>query len=99
MRCRDTRPCSSALPNLQNRGWRRSAGCRSWVNATTHRARGAARQQAATASGKSVLLRVDYDAGHGHMDATRRQLLALLADDLRFVLWQTGDPAFQSLKQ
>ncbi len=33
----------------------------------------AARLQAATASGKPVLLRVDYDAGHGGFDATRRQ--------------------------
>jgi prolyl oligopeptidase len=55
----------------------------------------AARLQAATASGKPVLLRVDYDAGHGVMDATRRQAIAGRADVLSFVLWQSGDPAFQ----
>ena len=55
----------------------------------------AARLQAATASGKPVLLRVDYDAGHGIMDATRRQVIAGRADVLSFELWQTGDPAFQ----
>lgn len=55
----------------------------------------AARFQAATASGKPVLLRVDYDAGHGLMDATRSQAIAGRADVLSFVLWQTGDPAFQ----
>jgi prolyl oligopeptidase len=54
----------------------------------------AARLQAATASGKPVLLRVDYDAGHG-FDATRRQRELSVADMYSFVLWQTGDPAFQ----
>ena len=33
----------------------------------------AARLQAATASGKPALLRVDYDAGHTGFDATRAQ--------------------------
>jgi prolyl oligopeptidase len=55
----------------------------------------AARLQAATASGKSVLLRVDYDAGHGGIDATRRQAEVGITDVLSFALWQTGDPAFQ----
>ena len=55
----------------------------------------AARLQAATASGKPVLLRVDYDAGHGFIDATQRQREVWLADDLAFWLWQSGDPAFQ----
>ncbi|MFI5229075.1 MAG: prolyl oligopeptidase family serine peptidase [Gemmatimonadales bacterium] len=54
----------------------------------------AARLQAASASGKPVLLRVDYDAGHG-LDATRRQAIASLADYVSFALWQSGDPAFQ----
>jgi prolyl oligopeptidase len=56
----------------------------------------AARLQAATASEKLVLFRVDYDAGHGSFGATADQLAALSADQLSFVLWQTGDPQFQS---
>lgn len=55
----------------------------------------AARLQAATASGKPVLLRVDYDAGHTGFDATRQQSELNTADMLSFALWQTGDPAFQ----
>jgi prolyl oligopeptidase len=55
----------------------------------------AARLQAATASGKPVLLRADYDTGHGLIDMTRRQRELALVDDLAFWLWQTGDPAFQ----
>ena len=55
----------------------------------------AARLQAATASGKPVLLRVDYDAGHTGFDATRQQEDSDTADMLAFALWQTGDPEFQ----
>jgi len=54
----------------------------------------AARVQAATTSGKPVLLRVDCDAGHG-LGSTRAQRNAELADLLAFSLWQMGDPAFQ----
>ncbi len=56
-----------------------------------------ARLQAATSSGKPVLLRVDYDAGHGGIDATRSQHTALLTDQFSFLLWQLGDPEFQSI--
>ncbi|HZT04746.1 MAG TPA: prolyl oligopeptidase family serine peptidase [Steroidobacteraceae bacterium] len=55
----------------------------------------AAHLQAATASGKPVLLRVDYDAGHTGFDATRAQIDRNTADMLAFALWQTGDPDFQ----
>jgi prolyl oligopeptidase len=55
----------------------------------------AARLQAATGSGKPVLLRVDYDAGHTGFDATRAQFERNTADMLAFALWQTGDPEFQ----
>jgi prolyl oligopeptidase len=41
-----------------------------------------------------VLLRLDYDAGHG-VGSTRNQRNAELADVLSFVLWQFKDPAFQ----
>jgi prolyl oligopeptidase len=55
----------------------------------------AARLKAATDSGKPILLRVDYDAGHTGMDATRAQSDRNTADMLAFALWQTGDPDFQ----
>jgi prolyl oligopeptidase len=54
----------------------------------------AARLQAANRGGRPVLLRVDYDAGHG-FGSTRTQRDELLADQLAFMLWQTGDPDFQ----
>jgi prolyl oligopeptidase len=53
----------------------------------------AARLQAATSSGKPVLLRVEFDSGHfrGNTD----QAAELLADEWSFLLWQFGDPEFQ----
>jgi prolyl oligopeptidase len=57
-------------------------------------AKAAARLQAATSSGRPVLLRLDTDAGHG-FGSTNRQLIEELADKLAFVLWQTGAPDFQ----
>ena len=53
-----------------------------------------ARLQASTNSGKPVLLRVDYDAGHG-MGSTKTQNDELLADELAFLFWQLGVPEFQ----
>ena len=53
-----------------------------------------ARLQAATSSKKPVLLRVDYDAGHG-MGSTRAQHDLEFADEMSFLLWQFGDPDFQ----
>jgi prolyl oligopeptidase len=53
-----------------------------------------ARLQAASSSKKPVLLRVDYDAGHG-MGSTRNQHDLEFADEMSFLLWQFGDPAFQ----
>ena len=55
-----------------------------------------ARLQAATASGKPVLLRVDYAGGHGAMGATRAQADEQLADEWSFLLWQFGTPEFES---
>jgi len=46
-----------------------------------------ARLQAATASAKPVLFRVDYDAGHG-IGSTKSQRQELLADEWAFLLWQ-----------
>ncbi len=54
----------------------------------------AARLQAATSSGKPVLLRVDYEAGHG-WGSTKSQQELLNGDKWSFLLWQFGVPEFQ----
>lgn len=56
-----------------------------------------ARLQAATSSKRPVLLRVDYDAGHG-FGSTRSQHDLEYADEMSFLLWQFGDPDFQPKK-
>jgi len=58
----------------------------------------AARVQAATRSGRPVLLRVDYDAGHG-IGSTASQYEVETADLWSFALWQMGDPEFQPKSQ
>ncbi len=55
-----------------------------WESAKT-----CARLQAATASGKPVLFRVQYNAGHG-IGSTRAQQIQLIADRYAFLLWQMG---------
>lgn len=62
--------------------------------ATFHGAKYAARMAAATSSGQPVLLRVDFDAGHG-FNSGRSQLDATWTDIYSFVLWKTGAPGFQ----
>ena len=57
-----------------------------------------ARLQAATTSGKPVLLRVDYAGGHGAMGATRGQADEQLADEWSFLLWQFAVPEFHPTK-
>jgi prolyl oligopeptidase len=52
----------------------------------------AARLQAATGSGKPILLRVDFDAGHG-IGSTRAQQDREAADTYAFLLWQTAAKA------
>ena len=54
-----------------------------------------ARLQAATNSGKPVLLRVDWDAGHG-IGSTRGQQDREAADTFAFLLWQTGVAGYQT---
>ena len=49
----------------------------------------AARVQAASASGKPVLLRMDYEAGHG-IGSTKTQQLQERADIFAFMMWQFG---------
>lgn len=53
-----------------------------------------ARFAAATTSGKPVLMRLEYDSGHG-AGTTRDQAQARLADRWSFFLWQAGIPEFQ----
>ncbi len=53
-----------------------------------------ARLQAATTSHKPILLRVDFDAGHG-IGSTRAQQDKESADTFAFLLWQTGVKDYQ----
>jgi prolyl oligopeptidase len=53
-----------------------------------------ARLQAATASGKPVLLRVDYAGGHG-FGSTKEQVEDRYADIWSFLFWQFGETGFQ----
>jgi prolyl oligopeptidase len=53
-----------------------------------------AKLQRSTTSGKPVLLRVDFDAGHGLLGSSREQLRAFYTDVYAFLFWQLGDPAF-----
>jgi prolyl oligopeptidase len=55
-----------------------------------------ARLQASTSSGKPILLRVDYDAGHG-LGSTKSQRDSELADEVAFLFWQFGVPDFQPM--
>jgi prolyl oligopeptidase len=55
-----------------------------------------ARLQASTSSRKPVLMRVDYDAGHG-IGSTKSQRDAELADEIAFLFWQLGIQEFQPL--
>ncbi|HEY1228397.1 MAG TPA: prolyl oligopeptidase family serine peptidase, partial [Ramlibacter sp.] len=54
-----------------------------------HSAKAAARLQAASSSGKPILLRLDAQAGHG-VGSTAHQRHALEADIYSFLLWQMG---------
>ena len=55
------------------------------------------RFQNATTSGRPVLMRLEYDSGHGQ-GSTRAQLQARAADMWSFFLWQMGVPEFQPAK-
>jgi prolyl oligopeptidase len=64
--------------------------------ATFHSAKYAASLAAATSSGEPVLLRIDFDAGHGAgFGSSRTQADGQWADMLSFALWQGAAPAFQ----
>ena len=57
----------------------------------------AARMAAATAADAPILMRLDFDAGHG-VGSTLRQAQARTADRWAFFLWQAGHPDFQPVK-
>jgi prolyl oligopeptidase len=54
----------------------------------------ASRLAARTSSDAPVLLRLDYDAGHG-VGSTRDQVQRQVADRWTFLLWRAGHPQFQ----
>ncbi len=54
----------------------------------------AARLAAASSSGKPILLRVDYDEGHG-FGASKKAQYEERADTFAFLLWQAGVKGFQ----
>ena len=55
------------------------------------------RLAAATSSGKPVLMRLEYDGGHG-VGATRSQQQGRTADRYAFFLWQAGVAGFQPVQ-
>jgi prolyl oligopeptidase len=57
----------------------------------------AAKLEAATDSGKPVLLRVNYDAGHGITDTVSQQV-SDWTDFFTFFLWNMGESEFQPSK-
>ena len=62
--------------------------------AVWHSMKMAARLQAASSSGRPVLLRLDFSTGHGSGSGQARRH-GQFADSLSFMLWQFGDAAFQ----
>ncbi len=53
-----------------------------------------AKLQADSSSGRPILFRVEFDAGHG-IGSTRKQRDDETADEFAFLLWQFGVPGFQ----
>jgi prolyl oligopeptidase len=60
-----------------------------------HMAKMTAALQAATSSANPVLLRVEYEGGHGGIGGTEKQAQERLADEYSFLLWRFGTPDFQ----
>ncbi|MBP8309765.1 MAG: prolyl oligopeptidase family serine peptidase, partial [Burkholderiaceae bacterium] len=58
-----------------------------------HSTKAAARLMAASTSGRPVLLRLDFDAGHG-IGSTKQQDEQERADMIVFLLWQMGEPGY-----
>ena len=63
-----------------------------------HMAKMTAALQAATSSGKPVLLRVEYEGGHGTIGATEKQVQERLADEWSFLFWVFGMREFVSVR-
>lgn len=59
-----------------------------------HSTKTAARLMAASTSDRPVLLRLDYESGHG-IGNTKKQTLEERADMFAFLLWQMGVPGYQ----
>jgi prolyl oligopeptidase len=59
-----------------------------------HTTKTAARLLSASTSGRPVLVRLDYESGHG-VGNTKRQTFDEVADVYAFALWQFGLPGFQ----
>jgi len=55
----------------------------------------AATLQADTVGTAPILLRVDYEGGHGLIGATKSQAAVLAADEYSFLLWNMGVEGFQ----
>jgi prolyl oligopeptidase len=53
--------------------------------------------QVATSGARPIVMRVDFDAGHG-LGSSRTQREETFADAWSFLLWQLGDPEFQPAK-
>jgi prolyl oligopeptidase len=58
----------------------------------------ASRMAAATSSDAPILMRLEYDSGHG-VGSTLRQAQARTADRYAFFLWQAGLPDFQPVNR
>jgi len=82
------------LPNMKYPAVLLTTGVNDPRVAPWQAAKMAARLQASTTSGKPVLLRVDYDAGHG-MGSTKTQRDEEQADEVTFLFWQLGNSQFQ----
>jgi prolyl oligopeptidase len=54
--------------------------------------------QAATTSGKPILLGVDYGGGHFEGSSGETETWEAVADMISFDLWQLGAPRFQPRK-
>ena len=54
-----------------------------------------AQLQASSSSGRPVLLRVEYEGGHGGIGGTEAQRQSKEADEWSFLLWQFGEPNFR----
>ena len=67
----------------------KAPGVEPWMSAKM-----CARLQAATASDRPVLFRVDYQAGHG-IGSTKTQRMESTADKWAFLMWQLGEEEFQ----